>query len=74
MPFLVGLTAAHVIRSSGLSFVTLFREVTTQTCVSAANFVPMRPEIIIGRGVETALPTIFNSFLLDQCLELPQLV
>jgi hypothetical protein len=49
----------------------LFREVATQTCVSVANFVPMRPEIIVGRGVETALPTLFNSLLLDQCLEFP---
>jgi hypothetical protein len=74
MSFLVGLTAAHVICSSGLSFVTLFREVTTQTCVIVANFVSMRPDIIFGRGFETALPTLFNSFILDQCLELPQLV
>jgi hypothetical protein len=38
--------------------------------VSVGNFVSMRPEIIIGRGVETAFPMLFNSFLLDQCLEL----
>jgi hypothetical protein len=74
MSFLVGLTATHVIRSSGLSFVTLFREVTTQTCVSVANFVSMRPAIIVGRWVETALPTLLNSFFLYQCLGFLQLV
>jgi hypothetical protein len=65
MSFLVGLTAAHIICSSGLYFVTLPREVTTQTCVSVANFVTMCPAIIVGRRVVTVLPTLFNAFPLE---------
>jgi hypothetical protein len=45
--FLVGLTAAHVIRSSGLSFVSFFGKVAAQTCVSVGNFVAMSSAIIV---------------------------
>jgi hypothetical protein len=38
------------------------------------NFLPMRPATSVVRGVEIALPTLFNSLLFDQCIELPQLV
>jgi hypothetical protein len=48
MSFPVGLTTSHVIRLSGLLFVAGFREFTSETRVSATNFVPMRPTLIAG--------------------------
>jgi hypothetical protein len=41
------MAAAHVIRSSGFSFVFLFGEGATKTCVSIGDFVAMIPAIIV---------------------------
>jgi hypothetical protein len=38
----------HIILSSGLLFVAGFREFTSETHVSATNFVAMRPTLIAG--------------------------
>jgi hypothetical protein len=66
---------SHVICSSGLSLVSLFGKIATQTCVSVGNFlVATSPAVIVRRRVETELATLFKSFLLDQSLEFPQLL
>jgi hypothetical protein len=39
------MAAAHVVRPSGFSVVSLFGEIATQTCVSIGNFVAMSPAI-----------------------------
>jgi hypothetical protein len=68
------LAASHDICSSGLCFVSGFREFTRETRVSTSNCLAMSTTVITGRGVEAALCTIFTAFLFEQCLELPQLV
>jgi hypothetical protein len=64
----------HVIRSSGLLFVDGFREFTSDTHVSATNFIAMRPAIIDGLRVETVLASFFSAIFLEKSLEFPQLV
>jgi hypothetical protein len=57
------LAAAHVICSSGVSFVSLFGEVATETGVSIGDFIAMGPAIIVCEGLKLRCPRFSNIFL-----------
>jgi hypothetical protein len=41
------MAAAHGVRPSGLLLVSLFGEISTQTCVSGGDFVAVIPAIVV---------------------------